>query len=328
MHSLCSNVQKLPRRAVRRQLARQHAAQQRAGTGAGVNSVSRWVAQDTCAACGHTSKRLVQRPTGQQAQEQRDSKAHVQERLAHQQPRQSEQQVLRQSQHAAVQQPQAAAQVASPSAASAQAEVVQAAAHANPVSDAVVQQQQQQQQEQRPQEAAQGEGHKRKREQAEAAAAVAPLATADGDATPPLYAAPAAAGGCGAAPLGQNKLSPDAADIVAEGAAAAPTEPAREAEQTNGQLQVDSAAAATGAAAAEAAAAAAASSGEDSQPGDEERPAKRRRRLSWSEQLQDVRLIDRAKKPRLKRILSWRRLARSWKPAVFDLRRLGPGGGL
>lgn len=324
-----SDVHKLPRRAVRRQLARQQAAQQRAGT-AGASSVSRWVLKDTCTACGHTSKRLVQRSAGHQVAEQQGSKHQAQVKPLPLQLKLAEQQ------HA-LQQPEAASLLASPAGACAQGELAGAAA--TDVSDAVLwQQQQRQQQQQQPEAenevhqaaACQEPKHKRAHVAAEgqAAEAVALLSTTDEDETPPHDAAPVAEEGLLGAGLGQDPVCLDAgaADSSSEQAAAATTEPAIEAGQNNAGLQ-------EGAAAAEAAAAAAsASSGEEEAlclpAGSEEQPAKRRRRLSWSDQLQDVHLIERVRKPKLKRILSWRRLARSWKPAAMDLQRLGSGSGL
>ena len=55
-----------------------------------------------------------------------------------------------------------------------------------------------------------------------------------------------------------------------------------------------------------------------------ESPPGKRRRLSWSDQLQAVRLIDRAPRPHPRKLVSWHRLARSWKAAKLSL---GHGGG-
>ncbi|KAL4434998.1 hypothetical protein ABPG77_003823 [Micractinium sp. CCAP 211/92] len=333
-----SDVHKLPRRAVRRQLARQHAAQQRTGTAAGANNISRWVVRDNCAACGHATKRLVQRPPGQQSQEQQGSKPQMRAKLAAAQPTQASQQPgLQPQQLSSGQQLTAAAQTGSPAAAWAQTELLNARAAAASELDTIDEQQQQQQQQQQlpealkqgqPQAAAQGHERKRRREPVEAAgqeaAASAPVSTVDQDATPPCYALQDAEGGRREAALGQDESSSDPADSSAEDAAAASAEPASEASLSDATLQEDSATAAAGTTAA----AAAASTGGDSPPCSEEGPDKRRRRLSWSEQLQDVRLIARARKPKLKRILSWRRMARSWKPAVLDLRQLDPSSGL
>lgn len=46
---------------------------------------------------------------------------------------------------------------------------------------------------------------------------------------------------------------------------------------------------------------------------------KKKRRLSWSDDLSHVKLIERAPRPQLRRIYSWHRLARSWKAAKLTL---------
>ena len=51
----------------------------------------------------------------------------------------------------------------------------------------------------------------------------------------------------------------------------------------------------------------------------DEEPPRKRRRLSWSDNLQQVKVIDRAPRPQLRKVYSWHRLARSWKAASFRL---------
>ena len=65
---------------------------------------------------------------------------------------------------------------------------------------------------------------------------------------------------------------------------------------------------------------------EDGELGSGESPPEKRRRLSWSDQLQAVRLIDRAPRPQPKKLVSWHRLARSWKAAKLSLAHGGGGG--
>ena len=277
----CSEVRKLPRAAVRRQLAQKEAAQQR-GRGGG-QEVSRWVSVSTCGMCQHVVKRLVQRPPGQQpqAQQQRKQALTPQKPPAQQQQQQQQQQQVRQAAPQPAQPQQAAEPAPEPAGelpAGSQAEAQQPAASQVAV---IQEQQQQQRQEQSAEQPAE------QQEQAE----------------PMSWAAVQEEWG-----LAHKQA---AAEMAAEqgGAQPAAGEQAAAAEFEGEEEEQQQEAAAA----------------EEAAEGGQQAAPRKKRRLSWSDQagaqLQNVRLIDRAPRPQLRKIYSWHRLARSWKAAKFSVPR-------
>ena len=296
LHPACSDVRRLSRGAMRRQQRQQRQQQQRAKP-AGNGLPNRWLAADTCSLCGHDTKRLMQRDPGQ-----RQGQAGQQQAKQPAQAAQSSQQQAAAGQADTVVPALPASSDMPPAQPPTEADIAGTAMQHGAAPPLPIDQQQgghlvgvqQQRQEQQQRQGQQGQQplllQQQKEEQVLQAAPLQLVAAAQSLGTEDV--AGHRVGGFLKVADTQLPAASDGQQSVEDG------------EMGSGE---EAAAVPHGSC-----------SGES--------PPEKRRRLSWSDQLQAVRLIDRAPRPQPKKLVSWHRLARSWKAAKLSLAHGGGGG--
>ncbi len=313
----CSHVHKLPRRAVQRELQQQEVAQAR-GRGAS-QAINRWVAVSTCSVCGQEARRRLQHPPTQQQQHPPSQQQQQQQQQPQKQPppllppppqkqQPPQQQPPPPPQQQQKQQQHLISEASAPTAAEQKEQQVDEPQQQQDVLQLPAEPKQQRSgslaneceevpallQKQQPVTAVRIP---------EAAGQLAPAGQQQaagqleqeqhsGDTAPMAWAAVQQAWG----------LQPSQAEVLLPIAPSAnlgenADKAGDEAGEAGGGSEV--AAMPSGTADAE--------------------PPRKRRRLSWSDNLQQVKLIDRAPRPQLRKVYSWHRLARSWKAASFHL---------